>query len=103
MTDFAPFSPAPDRRLLGATRLGRPASGVVRIVADALRRGIRDRWTPLMCLAVVFVDQATKAVRPGGTFVVNTGGVALLPAPLERMLWKSQTYGAVCDTADMVL
>jgi lipoprotein signal peptidase len=80
-----------------------PRNGVARIVARALRRGIRERWAPLMCLVIVFVDQATKAARPAGTFVVNTGGVAVLPAPLDSMLWKSQTFGAVCDTADTVL
>jgi lipoprotein signal peptidase len=80
-----------------------PRSGSARIVARALRRGIHDRWTPLMCLAIVLVDQATKALQPGGTFVLNTGGMALLPAPLESMLWKSHTVGAVCDTADTVL
>jgi hypothetical protein len=81
----------------------RRRSGSARIVARTLRRGIHERWTPLMCLAIVFVDQATKAVRPGGAFVVNTGGAAVLPAPLASMLWKSQTFGAVCDTADAVL
>src|SRR4051812_42579190 len=67
-----------------------PRSRSARLVARTLRHGIHARWTPLLCLAIVLVDQATKALQPGGTFVVNTGGIALLPAPLESMLWKSQ-------------
>jgi hypothetical protein len=56
-----------------------------------------------LCLAIVVVDQASKAVRMGGTFVVNTGGPGILPASLGSLLWKSQTFGAVCDTADTAL
>jgi lipoprotein signal peptidase len=80
-----------------------PAIGPGPLRESALRRGIRARWTRLLCLAIVLVDQASKAVQLGGTFVVNTGGPGILPASLGSMLWKSQTFGAVCDTADTVL
>jgi hypothetical protein len=50
---------------------------------------------PLLCLAIVLVDQASNAVQPAGTFVVNTGGSAILPSALGDALWRSQTFGGL--------
>jgi ABC-type transport system involved in cytochrome c biogenesis permease subunit len=75
----------------------------MRTAAASLERPYRLRWAPLLCLAILLVDQASKAVQPAGRFVVNTGGAAILPASLGDILWKSQTLGAACDTADAVI
>jgi hypothetical protein len=42
-------------------------------------------------------------VQPAGTFVVNTGGPAILPSAVGDALWESQTLGAACDSIDTVL
>jgi len=95
-----------------ATRSARPrpaqvrprgTSGPVQTTSPARLLGIRGRWVPLLCPAVVLVDQVSKAVQPAGTFIVNTGGSAILPSALGDALWKSQTFGAACDTVDSVL
>jgi hypothetical protein len=59
----------------------------------------RAHWVPLQCSAIVLIDQATKAIQPTGTFVVNPGGAAIVPSPVDDALWRSQTFGAACDTA----
>ncbi len=64
---------------------------------------IRERPAPLICLAVVLVDQVSKALQPTGSFVVNTGGGGILPAAIGGALWNSPTLGAACDTLDTVL
>jgi hypothetical protein len=66
-------------------------------------RGSRGRRVPVICLAILLIDQASKAVQPAGTFIVNTGGATILPSALGDTLWKSQTFGAACDTIDTVL
>src|SRR4051794_7558511 len=104
MTDCAPYFPAPGAQRRDAP--GRDRADIAARVAaimSALRHGVRERPLLLLCLLIVFVDQASKAVQPGSTFLVNTGGAAILPVPLGSMLWKSQTFGALCDTADTVL
>jgi hypothetical protein len=64
----------------------------------ARRRG-RAHRVPLLCLAIVLVDQATKAIQPTGTFVVNPGGAAILPSRVNDALWRNPTFGAPCDTS----
>jgi hypothetical protein len=54
---------------------------------------------PLLCPAIVVIDQATKAIQPTGKFVVNPGGTAILPSAVDDALWRSQTFGAACDSA----
>jgi hypothetical protein len=73
--------------------------------AAALPRlfGTRGRRVTLLCLAVLLVDQVSKAIRPTGTFTVNAGGAAILPSFLGDALWRSPTIGAACDTVDTVL
>jgi len=63
----------------------------------------RGRRTSLLCLAIVLADQASKAVQPAGTFVVNAGGPTVLPSALSDALWKSQTFGAASDSIDAVV
>jgi lipoprotein signal peptidase len=67
------------------------------------RLGVRRRGGLLLCLLIVLVDQATKAVQPAGTFYVNTGGWSILPSALGNVLWSSQRFGAACDTIDTIL
>jgi lipoprotein signal peptidase len=68
------------------------------------RRNDRQHaWIPALCLAVVLVDQITKAVRPAGTFVVNTGAPAFLPAALGDALWGDPARAKACDAVDTAL
>ena len=76
---------------------------LVRTSPPAWLLGVRERWVVLLCSAILLVDQTSKAVQPAGGFVVNTGGAAILPTSLGEILWKSQTFGAACDTVDAVL
>lgn len=64
---------------------------------------VRRRWPLVLGVAVVLVDQATKAVPPTGAFIVNTGAFAALPSAFSDELWESPTLGAACDTLDAVL
>ena len=81
-----------------------PASGgVVHATSPTWLLATRGRRVALICLAVLLVDQASKATRPAGTFIVNTGGAAILPSPLGDALWKSHTFGAACDAVACVL
>jgi signal peptidase (SPase) II len=73
----------------------------MRTAAIAARATPQSRLA--MCLAVVLVDQASKAVQPSGGFVVNTGSAALLPPAVGDALWNSPTMGAACDTVDTVV
>lgn len=75
----------------------------VQTIPPAWLLSIRGRSGALLCLAIVLVDQASKAVQAAGTFIVNTGGPAILPSPLGDALWNSPTFGAACDTVDTVL
>jgi hypothetical protein len=84
-----------------AEHLPRPRPSSLRVSPLSLR--VRRHWASALCLAVVLVDQATKAVQPTGAFVVNTGGAAILPSALGDALWRSPTLGAACDTLDTVL
>ena len=61
-----------------------------------LALGLRPRLIPLVCLAVLLVDQTSKAVWEPVTFVVNSGGAAILPSWLEDALGGSSTFGAAC-------
>ena len=63
----------------------------------------RGQRISLLCLAILLVDQTSKAIRPAGTFVINTGGPAILPSALGDALWSSDTFGAACDSIDTVL
>jgi lipoprotein signal peptidase len=85
-----------------AKRLPRPRPASLRVSPLRLH-GARRHWASALCLAVVLVDQATKAVQPTGTFVVNTGAAAILPSALGDALWNSPTLGAACDVLDTVL
>ncbi len=99
-----PSGPAPTRP--GPSRAGQSTPGPSgHPPTGAIPRlpSLRERWAPALCLAVVLADQASKAAQPPGTFIVNTGGAAILPAALGDALWKSPTLGAVCDTVDAVL
>jgi lipoprotein signal peptidase len=78
---------------------GRP----VQKATSARPLGVRGRWAWVLCLLIVLVDQATKAVQPTGTLFVNTGGWTILPSAVSDALWGSQTFGAACDTVDTVL
>jgi hypothetical protein len=85
---------------------GAPAAATHGPVRTQLRAGplqTRGRRITLLCLAIVLADQASKAVQPAGTFVVNTGGPAVLPSALSDALWRSQTFGAACDSIDTVV
>jgi hypothetical protein len=63
----------------------------------------RGHRVSLLCLTVLLGDQASKAMQPAGTFTVNIGGPAILPSALGDTLWRSQTFGAACDSIDAVL
>jgi len=63
----------------------------------------RGQPVSLLCLAILLGDQTSKAMQPAGTFIVNTGGPAILPSALGDTLWRSQTFGAACDSIDAVL
>ena len=76
---------------------------LVRAASLARLFGTRGRRVALLCLAVLLVDQVSKAIRPAGTFTVNAGGAAILPSFLGDALWRSPTIGAACDTVDTVL
>ena len=81
----------------------RARSCLVRAASLARLFGTRGRRVALLCLAVLLVDQVSKAIRPAGTFTVNAGGAAILPSFLGDALWRSPTIGAACDTVDTVL
>jgi lipoprotein signal peptidase len=81
----------------------RDKSCLFRAAALARLFATRGRRLALLCLAVLLVDQVTKAIRPAGTFTVNTGSAAILPSFLGDALWRSPTIGAACDTVDTVL
>jgi hypothetical protein len=87
-------------------RDGAPAAATGGPVRTQLRGGplqTRGRRISLLCIAIVLADQASKAVQPAGTFVVNAGGPAVLPSVLGDALWKSQTVGAASDSIDAVV
>lgn len=91
----------PPRRPRGA-----PAAATespVRARPTGGRLPARERRISLLCLAIVLADQASKAMQPAGTFVVNSGGPALLPSALSDALWQSQTFGAACDSIDALV
>jgi hypothetical protein len=81
----------------------RARSCLVHAAALARLFGTRGRRVALLCLAVLLLDQVSKAIRPAGTFTVNAGGAAILPSLLGDALWRSPTLGAACDTVDTVL
>jgi len=86
------------------TRSPAPAtSGPARAWTPAGLLTTRGQRIGLLCLAILLLDQASKAVQPAGTFVVNTGGPAIFPSALGDTLWKSQTFGAACDSIDTVV
>ena len=68
---------------------------------SAWQAGLYSRANPVpaLCFAIVFVDQVTKAVQPAATVIVNRGGAGIVPSPVDDRLWRSQTFGAACDTA----
>lgn len=72
-------------------------------IASGLLGRLRMRGTSALTLAVVVTDQVTKAVRPAGSFVVNSGGAGVLPSGLGDALWRSPVVGAACDTVDAVI
>jgi hypothetical protein len=59
----------------------------------------RAHSVPLLCLAIVLLDQLTKAVQPTSILVINPGGAAIFPSPVDDTLWRSHTFGGACDTA----
>jgi lipoprotein signal peptidase len=72
--------------------------------AAKFRCGARERVVlASLAAGVIAADQVTKAVVPVGAFIVNAGGAFVLPSRIGDLLWRSETIGALSDTAGAAL
>ena len=80
-----------------------PTARPRRLAGEVTTGARRYHLTWLVPAAIMLTDQATKAVQPDGTFVVNTGGAAFIPRDIGDALWRNPILGAVSDSVGAVL